>query len=342
VERREVVRRAGPRDLVGGSGRGAADVVVGAMAERVEARVELVDPREECRDPRRGGASYRGDVRSEEWARDAAAIWDIAVPSRPGLPGVSMAGFRARTSDPVDLHVVPYPAVTVAVDFSDEPVILEDAGGRRQRGSAVAGIAPGELRARGRGVECLQVRLSPVIAHAVLGGGAPESSATVVALDDLWGGKAEQITARLRGSSSWAERFAIVEAALGERVEAGRPVDREVAFAWGRIVRSGGQVRVEQLAVELGWSRKRLWSRFRSQLGLTPKQAAQLVRFDQAAHLLAAGHGAARVAAETGYVDQSHLHRDVMAFAGVTPTVVSTAPWLAVDEIAWATTSGSW
>jgi hypothetical protein len=172
-----------------------------------------------------------------------------------------MAGFRARTSDPVDLRVVPYPAVTVAVDFSDDPVTLEDASGRRQRGSAVAGIAPGELRARGRDVECLQVRLSPVVAHAVLGGGAPESSATVVALDDLWGREAERITERLHESDSWAERFEVASAAVGQRVEAGRPVDREVAFAWARIVRSGGQVRVDQLATELGWSRKRLWSR---------------------------------------------------------------------------------
>jgi methylphosphotriester-DNA--protein-cysteine methyltransferase len=78
-----------------------------------------------------------------------------------------------------------------------------------------------------------------------------------------------------------------------------------------------------------------LWSQFRSQVGITPKRAAQLVRFDRAAHRLAAGQSIAEVALDTGYVDQSHLHRDVMAFAGVTPAAVAVAPWLAVDDIAW-------
>ena len=74
----------------------------------------------------------------------------------------------------------------------------------------------------------------------------------------------------------------------------------------------------------------------RSQIGLTPKRAALLIRFDHAVHRLAAGHSAALVAAESGYADQSHLYRDVMAFAGVTPTAVVVAPWLAVDDVAWA------
>ncbi|MEO3858261.1 helix-turn-helix domain-containing protein [Acrocarpospora sp. B8E8] len=93
-------------------------------------------------------------------------------------------------------------------------------------------------------------------------------------------------------------------------------------------------MRVDGLANEVGWSRKRLWSRFRSQLGITPKRAARLVRFDHAAHLLAAGHAAAGVA-ESGYVDQPHRHREVKAFAGLTPTAVAVAPWLAIDDVAW-------
>ena len=106
-----------------------------------------------------------------------------------------------------------------------------------------------------------------------------------------------------------------------------------------RTLTSRGRVRVEGLADEVGWSRERLWSRFRSQLGITPKRAARLVRFDHAAHLLAAGHAAAGVAAESGYVDQSHLHREVKEFAGLTPTAVATAPWLAIDDVAWPASS---
>jgi AraC-like DNA-binding protein len=179
------------------------------------------------------------------------------------------------------------------------------------------------------------VRLSPVVAHAVLGASS-ELDGTVLSLEDLWGRHAERTVEQVRTSRSWSDRFAIAEAALLRRYEARPSLHPEVEFAWAQLVATGGQARVEGLAAEVGWSRKRLWSRFGSQIGLTPKRAAQLVRFDRAVHRLAAGYSAAQVAAETGYADQSHRNREVMAFAGVTPTAVAAAPWLAVDDIAWA------
>ncbi len=142
--------------------------------------------------------------------------------------------------------------------------------------------------------------------------------------------------AQLRAAQTWADRFTIAKAALARRHEEGQTVDPEVGFAWRRMATTRGRVRVETLADEVGWSRKRLWSRFRSQIGLTPKRAAQLIRFDHAAHGLAAGDSPADVAAENGYVDQSHLHRDTMTFAGATPTTVAVAPFLAIDDVAWA------
>lgn len=246
-----------------------------------------------------------------------------------------MAGFSDRATELVDLPVVPHPAVMVLFNLGDASIIVDDGRGQQQRDRVVAGLAPIGVRGRsGRGFECLQVRLSPMVAPTVLCASS-QLGGTVVELDELWGRDAARIQEQLRAAGSWDERFELADAALARRCDARRAVDPEVAFVWGQMIASRGRVRVERLAGEVGWSRKRLWSRFVSQIGLTPKRAARLVRFDDAAHRLVAGHSAALVAAESGYVDQSHLHRDVIAFAGVTPAAIAVSPFLAVDDIAW-------
>ncbi|WP_024799818.1 helix-turn-helix domain-containing protein [Nocardia sp. BMG51109] len=270
--------------------------------------------------------------------RIAGTTVDIAVPSGPGVTGISMAGFRGRADGLIDLRMVPYPALTVFIDFGDA-LLTDDAGGERRRGSVVVGMAPDSVfRGCGRDIDLLQLRLSPPVAHAALGA-CSELGGTVVALEDLWGRDAGRIRERLHAAGSWDERFTIAQAAIARRGASGRAVDPEVAFAWRRMAMSRGRIRVEHLAAEVGWSRKRLWSRFGSQIGLTPKRAATLIRFDHAAHRLAAGHSAALVATDCGFVDQSHLNRDVMAFAGMTPTAVACAPWLDVDDVAWPATN---
>ncbi|WP_067824829.1 helix-turn-helix domain-containing protein [Actinomadura kijaniata] len=256
--------------------------------------------------------------------RGDAAVWDVVRPARPSrVAGVTMAGFL-RGAAPADHRVVPHAAVMLALDLGPAPLIVDDADGRRHRGGLVAGPGlGGAVRVRGENVECLHVRLTPVAARAVLGVDPADLGSAVVALDDLWGRQASRIRERLADTSSWEERFALAEALFVHRRAAGAPVEPEVAWAWQRIAASGGRVRVDRLAAELGWSRKRLWSRFHAQIGLPPKRAARLVRFDRAAHRLAEGRDPARVAADGGYTDQSHLHRDVVAFAGTTPAAMA-------------------
>ncbi|MEU6430328.1 helix-turn-helix domain-containing protein [Microbispora sp. NPDC046973] len=276
----------------------------------------------------------RPSGRSGDWAGV-----DVAVPRAAGrLPGTSMAGFRRHASVPWEIRMVAYPSVTLFVDLGEGETVVYDTHDRRGRGSVVVGLLPGDLRAAVWRVECLQIRLDPVAAAAVFGA-SPELSGEVVSLEDVWGRDAGRVEDRLRAAASWDERFTIARDIIGRRLDARPPVDPEVSYAWRRTLAGRGRVRIDGLADEVGWSRKRLWSRFRSQFGITPKRAAQLVRFDHAAHLLAAGHAAAGVAAESGYVDQSHLHREVKAFAGLTPTAVAAAPWLAIDDVAWPASS---
>lgn len=266
-------------------------------------------------------------------------VWDVARPQRPGrVAGVDMAGFRVPSQPVGGLRVVPHPAVMLILEVGASSSTVEDGAGRRHRGSLVAGPgfgSGGGVRASGEQVECVQVRLSPVVAGRVLGACPADLAGSLVSLDDLWGREASQVREQLGEIASWEERFAFTDALLVRRLEARSSVDPAVAWVWNRIVVSRGLVRVDHMAAELGWSRKRLWSRFRSHLGIPPKGAAKLVRFDHAVHQLVAGEGAAQVAADGGYCDQSHLHRDVMAYTGTTPTTVLGEPFLTVDDRAW-------
>jgi AraC-like DNA-binding protein len=79
-------------------------------------------------------------------------------------------------------------------------------------------------------------------------------------------------------------------------------------------------VRVEDLARELGWSRRHLAVQFRDALGFTPKAMARVIRFERMLDRLRAGDPLADVAYDAGYADQAHLNRDFRAFSGLAPT----------------------
>ena len=84
---------------------------------------------------------------------------------------------------------------------------------------------------------------------------------------------------------------------------------------------------VGALTGEVGWSARHLTNRFRTEVGLKPKETARVTRFDRARRRLAPGVRLADVAAAAGYFDQAHLAREFHAFAGCSPS-----RWMA-DEI---------
>jgi len=135
-----------------------------------------------------------------------------------------MAGFRQRLPAPVDIAMVAHPSVSLIVDLSEAGGIVHDAHGRHRRGSFVAGLLPGQLRVGGWNGECLQIRLSPVAAAAVLGA-STELTGTVAALEDVWGRDSGQVEDRLRAATSWDERFTIAAEVLGRRLGARPSVD---------------------------------------------------------------------------------------------------------------------
>ncbi|WP_229684236.1 helix-turn-helix domain-containing protein [Nocardia camponoti] len=240
----------------------------------------------------------------------------------------------------LDLRVAATTAVAVVIEFGGAELIVGDDDGRQVSGGFVVGLPLTATRIRTRHAECVEVRLSPIQAHALLGVAATDLGQGVVPLDELWGSQVQRLRERLAAARSWEERFALTTSFLAQRDRPTRTLDPEVIAAWHHILASGGQVKVGELAESLGWSRKRLWARFESQIGLTPKRAAMLVRFRCAVVGLLAGRPAADVAAVCGYTDQAHLSRDMAIFADRTPGALHAGnlPVIALERYrAWGT-----
>ncbi len=153
----------------------------------------------------------------------------------------------------------------------------------------------------------------------------------MISLDEIFGTAGRVLAERLRELRSWDERFDLIESFLLARACGGRRPRPAVAWAWARLCATGGRVRIEALAGELGCSRRYLHARFREQVGLPPKTVARLLRFREVCRQLDRDPARwAEIAQDAGYYDQSHLARDFRDLAGTTAT----------DFLAWRIPGG--
>jgi AraC-like DNA-binding protein len=151
---------------------------------------------------------------------------------------------------------------------------------------------------------------------------APDPAGHTVDLAEVLGPAGRRLAEQLRDTPTWAQRFALLDGFLLRRLADGPRPAPETDWAWQRLVASGGAVPIGQLASEVGWSHRHLIARFRQQVGLTPKTAARLVRFDRVWRRLDQPQPLdwADLAREAGYADQAHLIREFHRFTGTTPT----------------------
>lgn len=183
--------------------------------------------------------------------------------------------------------------------------------------------------------EGLHVFFRPLGLQAVLGATAAELACGAVALSDLCPRDAPELMERLSSTRDWQARFAILDEVLTRRLTPakGSPL---VAYAWRQLAASHGRSSVESLAQDTGWSRQYMADRFRAELGITPKTAARIFRFEHACGLISNLRlPLADVAAACGYADQAHMTRDWNAFTGTSPRawIVNELPFLQDYEL---------
>jgi AraC-like DNA-binding protein len=165
----------------------------------------------------------------------------------------------------------------------------------------------------------LHIFIKPLGVQAILSVASKEISSLVLNLSDIWGNRAEGLIETLVGAHTWDRRFAILDQAFASKFNLSNP-QPEICWAWERLAKSHGSVPVAELAEEIGYSRRYFSERFRDTIGVTPKTAARVFRFERASRLIAGKQlGLAHIATECGYYDQAHLTREWYALAGSSP-----------------------
>jgi AraC-like DNA-binding protein len=165
----------------------------------------------------------------------------------------------------------------------------------------------------------LHVFIKPLGIQAILSTASNQISSLVLNLCDIWGNRAEDLIEVLLSAHTWPQRFDILDQAFASKLNPVRP-QPEISWAWERLAKSHGSVPVQQLADEIGFSRRYFSERFRDTIGVSPKQAARVFRFERACRLIADKRlGLAHVATGCGYYDQAHMTREWYALAGCSP-----------------------
>ncbi|MCA2214753.1 AraC family transcriptional regulator [Jidongwangia harbinensis] len=242
------------------------------------------------------------------------------------------SGYRQRGLPPAVHRGLPSPYLTLILTL-DEPLVVTahpDPGQAPGRYDALLGglhLTPALITHDGR-QSGVQVAVHPLGCRALFGLPAGELGGLDTDLAAVLGdAPVRRLRAALHDADTWAGRFARIDRVLLDTLaERAGTVHPDVAYAFDRVLHSGGTVTVARLAAEVGWSTRHLTNRFRTEVGLRVKEAARVVRFDRARRRLTRAVRLGDVAAATGYFDQAHLAREFRALAGVPPS-----RWLA-DE----------
>jgi AraC-like DNA-binding protein len=250
-----------------------------------------------------------------------------SVLARPGpvlAPYVrSYIGYRYAGLAPGVHQGVPSGSVTFIVSLDDPVDMVALPGDQQPMGldAFVSGLhlRPATIAHDGSGAG-VSIELSPLGSRALFGLPAASLAGLVVDLRDLLGRAGDELVDRLRATPTWPARFAVLDDVLGRGVErSSRAPAPEVVRAWHLLAASGGRTTVADLAADVGWSRRHLAARFRSELGLTPKSAARVLRFERTSALLDRGLALADAAVAGGYYDQAHMTTEWRDLSGLTP-----------------------
>jgi AraC-like DNA-binding protein len=213
--------------------------------------------------------------------------------------------FDQRYRDVHEQETVVCPQICMA-GVQTRPLIVEAPGGR----NALMGI-----------------RLHPAGAYSLLAHPLADTSGLTVDLHDVIGRAAAQLGERCADVHSPEARVRRAAEWVSERLDAGVRVDPALAWVTAQIEQSRGRRRIDDLRLAAGFTKRRLLDAFRTQIGVTPKVYARIVRLRHTLARLHAGDSPlADVAIAAGYYDQPHMNAEFRELCGMAPSEFLATP----------------
>lgn len=165
----------------------------------------------------------------------------------------------------------------------------------------------------------VQLGLTTAGVRALFGMPAAAWRGELLGLDEVTArGGVRHLPERLAETDSVRWERVVVSGLVDALARHGEPGPRaEIGRALALLTGGAG---VQEVADDVGYSRRRISDLVRAETGVAPKQFQRLARFDRSRSMVGRVP-LARAATLCGYADQAHLTREWQEFAGCTPTM---------------------
>ena len=228
------------------------------------------------------------------------------------------------TGDASPQRVLPDGCVEIIINLGAR-FIRHDESGRTERQPLELVVGPTTrymtIAATGA-IRLVGVRFAPGGAVPFLSVAPQEVRDTAPSIADVASPLSGAVAERLAAAPPGGEG-SVLDAALGARLARARSLtDHRLLASMRAVSASDRPLRVDALMSLTGLGARQLERTFRDHVGFGPKTLCRLLRFQRVVRAIdpATRSSWARLAAQHGYADQSHLAREFREFAGTTLT----------------------
>ncbi len=144
---------------------------------------------------------------------------------------------------------------------------------------------------------------------------------SAITLDKLFGNNGIKLEDQILNSSSTLERIKIIETFLLKELANKKTIDNVVKVTVDTILNTNGRFSVNDFSKSNTISRRQLARKFSSNIGLSPKQLAKIIRIQTTLKTLLNEEciSLTDLAYENEYFDQAHFIKEFKEFTGLTP-----------------------